>query len=387
MSRHVSRKAPQRGGVRAAGGARAARRPRRTPRRLLGGAVAVSLALSSLAFLAPGVFADAWDAVSPTDASPAATADKPYDGPAVAPVNIEATPTPSPSALLPSTSTLAKAQAGEAPALVPDATRLSAKAEAAASTRRALLAATPITIKLLTFNVLGSSHTTAKGDKPSYGPGTQRAHFGAQVVRSYAPDLLGTQETEFDQLGVLQAELPDYTFFPGKSSNEAAVRTNLAWKSSRFSMVASGYITVKFVGLTRTDPYVQLQDKATGRKFWFMNVHNSPNRGSAGTFEGERRAQLTAEVNKVNELRKSGPVFLIGDFNDHDYTYCRITGSTPLRAAQGGGVNPCRLPSWHRIDWIFGAGVSSWSGASQDRGPLVARATDHHVLTATATLG
>jgi hypothetical protein len=199
--------------------------------------------------------------------------------------------------------------------------------------------------------------------------------------------VLGTQETEFDQLDVMQAELPGYTFFPGDSSDQTSVRTNLAWDNTRFTMVSSGYITVSFVGLRRIDPYVQLQDKATGRKFWLFNLHNSPNRGSAGTFEGERRAQLTAEVNKVNQLVKSAPVFLIGDFNDHNYTYCRITGSTPLRAAQGGGVNPCQLPSWHRIDWIFGAGVTSWAGASQDRGPLVARATDHHVLSATATLG
>lgn len=386
MSRHVSR-----GGDRPApsrkGGARIAerRRPVSVPKALLSGVVALSLTCSALAFVAPGVFAAAWDSVVVTDSQASADASiEGYDGPAVPPATMGPSDDPSASA---DSAPLASAQAGEAPALVPDATRLSRQAEAAASTRRALLADTPVKIKVLTYNVLGSSHTTARGDKPSYGPGTQRAHWAAEVVRSYDPDVFGTQETEFDQLNVLQAQLPGYTFFPGRSSDQASVRTNLAWDNTKYTMTASGYITVQFVGLKRTNPYVQLQDKATGRKFWFFNVHNSPNRGKDGTFEGERRAQLTAEVNAVLNMRKSAPVIFVGDFNDHDYTYCRITGSTDLRAAQGGGVNPCRLPSWHRIDWIFGSTAFSWSDADQDRGPLVARSTDHHIITATATLG
>ncbi len=379
MSKHVSRRAPHRGGARVA-------RPQSRgglPRIVLGGLVSLSLACSTLAFVAPGVFAAAWDSVTFDDAAPAALTAPEYDGPPIAPATMGPSPTPTPS---PTMTPLASAQAGEAPASVPGASRLSARAEAAASTRRALLADSPVKLNVLTFNVLGSSHTTARGDKPSYGPGTERAHWAADVIRAYDAALVGTQETEFDQLNVLQAELPNYTFFPGNNSDQASVRTNLAWDKTRFTMTASGYITVQFVGLRRTDPYVQLQDKATGRRFWFFNTHNSPNRGSAGTFEGERRAQLTAQVAKVNELVKSAPVIFVGDFNDHDYTYCRLTGSTPLRAAQGGGVNPCRLPSWHRIDWIFGAGVA-WSDARQDRGPLVSRTTDHYVLSATATLG
>ena len=384
MSRHVSREG-HRTRARRKGGARVAERRRRlhAPRALLGGVVALSLTCSALAFVAPGAFAAVWESVVPADAAASADAPIAKDGPAATTVTNGSSEAPADAAR---SVPLASAQAGEAPALVPDASRLSRKAEAAASTRRALMADSPVKIKVMTYNVLGSSHTTARGDKPSYGSGTQRAHWAAEVIRTYDPDVFGTQETEFDQLDVMQAELPNYTFFPGKNSDQASIRTNLAWDNTRFTMTASGHITVKFVGLTRTDPYVQLQDKATGRKFWFFNTHNSPNRGSAGSFEGERRAQLTAQVNTVNNLVKSAPVIFVGDFNDHDYTYCRITGSTSLRAAQGGGVNPCRLPSWHRIDWIFGSTAFDWSNANQDRGPLVARSTDHHILTATATL-
>lgn len=382
MSRHVSPRAPRRGGVRAA-------RPQRrgAPRILLGSLVSVSLAFSTLAFVAPGVFANAWDAVTGTSGPTAAADTGPaYHGPLAAPVSMGPTPTPAPAPVVTLSTPLASAQAGEAPATVPGATLLATRAEAAASTRRALLAATPLTVKLMTYNVLGSSHTTAHGDEPQYGPGSERAHWAAEVVRMYAPDVFGTQETEFDQLNVLENELPNYTFFPGKASTEPGVRTNLAFDNTRFTMVASGYITVQFVGLTRTDPYVELQDKATGRRFWLFNVHNSPNRHAAGTFEAERRAQLAAEVKVVNQLVKSAPVFLIGDFNDHNYTYCTLTGNTALRAAQGGGVSPCSLPSWSAIDWIFGTGVKTWTDVHRDRGPLVARSTDHHIFVATATI-
>lgn len=380
MSKHASREGSRPRARR--GGARIAERQQRrsAPRALLGGLVAVSLTCSALAFIAPGTLGAAWDAVVPagSDASAGSTPSN-NEPDAKAAAAGSATDT----IQVPRSTPLASAQAGEAPAVLPGSTRLSR--QASASTRRALLADSPVKLRVMTYNILGSSHTTARGDKPSFGSGTQRAHWAAEVVRSYDPDVFGTQETEFDQLDVLQSQLPNYTFFPGRNSDQASIRTNLAWDKNRFTMTSSGFITVRFVGLTRTDPYVQLQDKATGRKFWFFNTHNSPNRGKNGTFEGERRAQLTAQVNTVNKLVKSAPVIFVGDFNDHDYTYCRITGSTPLRAAQGGGANPCRLPSWHRIDWLFGAGVS-WADADQDRGPLVARSTDHHILTATATL-
>lgn len=352
---------------------------------LLGGLVSVSLACSALAFVAPGVLAGAWGSVSGSVPSAPVAATQSYHGPVAAPVSMGPTPSPTATPIGPTTP-ITSAQAGEAPASVPGASRLATRAEAAASPRRAVLAAQPFTVKLMSYNVLGSTHTTARGDEPSYGPGTERAHWAAEVIRTYAPDLFGTQETEFDQLTVLQAELPNYTFWPGNASNEPAVRTNLAFDNTRFSMVASGYITVQFVGLKRTDPYLQLQDKKTGRKFWFFNVHNSPNRHAAGTFAAERRAQLTAEVKVVNQLAQSAPVLMTGDFNDHDYTYCRLTSATALRAAQGGGVSPCRLPAWHAIDWIFGTRVSSWTNVHRDRGPLVARSTDHHIFVATATV-
>lgn len=246
-------------------------------------------------------------------------------------------------------------------------------------------AAAKVSFRIGTFNILSSWHTRVGRGEAHMAPGPMRAHLAAEAIRAYAAPVVGFQEIDMDQIGVLDAEMPDYNFYPGSSLGASGVMNNIAWDTRRFQRIAGGYLRLEFLGQMRAVPWIRLKDRPTGRQFWVMNVHNSPNRGGSQTYEAERRRQLAAEIAKLQELHKTGyPVFLTGDLNDKQYTYCQIVTKTALRAPQGGNGS-CTLPPNSHIEWIFGA-RADWSNFKYDRGPLVRRVTDHPVMFATATL-
>ena len=265
---------------------------------------------------------------------------------------------------------------------------LSRQAAAAQRAADVVSAATrsPMTFRVGTFNVLGSWHTRPGRDAHEFGPGPMRAHWAAEVTRIYAPGVMGLNEIEPDQISVMAAELPQYSFYPGTSLGDPGVRNSVMWDNRRFTRTGQGYFSEPFVDVVRYNIYVRLRDNTTGRQFWVLNVHNSPNRGGSQTFEAQRRRQLRDEVVKVNQLDDSNlPVLLIGDMNDRDYTHCYIVSHSNMRPVQGGG-NSCSLPPNSHIEWIFGSRRITWSDFKYDRGPLVAKTSDHHIMLATATI-
>lgn len=250
-----------------------------------------------------------------------------------------------------------------------------------------------ISFRIGSFNVLGSWHTRPGRGAANYAPGPLRSHWAAEAVRLYRPGVVGLQEIEYDQISVLAAELPDYSFYPGKSLGDSGVRNNIMWANSRFAKTGQGYIVLPFLGLRRSIHYVKLKDRASGREFWVMNVHNSPNRGGSQTNEDERRSQVRTEVAKLRELGRDVdaagrplPVFLVGDMNDKAWTYCYVVDNTDLEASQGRRTpGSCTLPPNSHIEWIFGS-RSTFTNYKYDRGPLLQRISDHHITFATAKL-
>lgn len=248
-----------------------------------------------------------------------------------------------------------------------------------------------ISFRIGSFNVLGSWHSRPGRGAANYAPGPLRSHWAAEAVRAYRPGVVGLQEIEYDQISVLAAELPDYSFYPGKSLGDSGVRNNIMWENGRFTKTDQGYIVLPFLGLRRSIHYVKLRDRPSGREFWVMNVHNSPNRGGSQTNEAERRSQVRTEVAKLRELGRDVdaagrrlPVFLVGDMNDKAWTYCYVVSNTDLEAAQG-RTGSCTMPPNNHIEWIFGS-RSTFTNYKYDRGPLLQRISDHHITFATAKL-
>lgn len=248
----------------------------------------------------------------------------------------------------------------------------------------AVAAATPTSLRLASFNVLGSNHTGRGGDAARFANGRQRAGWASGVINSRGLDVVGFSELQADQYAVLGRDLPGHTFFPGTSQGRAAIPTNLMWRSDRFALVQGATFPIRFVGQTRLMPYVLLRELETGREFWVLNAHNAPNGR-----QSERNRNVAAEVAVLRRLVATGvPVLFVGDLNEKARVFCSITGQLPMRAALGGSEGGrCGPPAGMKIDWIFGTTANvGFSGYVQDRGADVRRVTDHALVMANAQL-
>lgn len=289
--------------------------------------------------------------------------------------------TPSPSAA-PSAELTAK----------PEQRRSSQLARAAEAQASAVPSATPTTapqpygFTISTFNALGSNHTRPGADADNFAPGRVRAGWAATLMQRHDMSIVGFQEIQSDQLAtVMQETRGAYGVYPGSELGGKGVPQSLMWRKADWTLLDKHYINITFVGQTRPQPVVELQNNATGRIIWVMNVHNSPNDSSPGGREAERDSAEVIEFKELNKLTATGhPVFFIGDMNEHEEIFCKVTSQTSLVAAQGGSNTggTCTPPRNMRVDWVFG---SPGEGAAFDKfemdlSPLERQTTDHAVI-------
>lgn len=253
----------------------------------------------------------------------------------------------------------------------------------AAPTAAPITPGPPLTLRLMTYNLLASHHTEPGGANATMAPAELRTQWGAEVVREQQADVVAMQEVRPNQITAVARELPGYTMWPVTANGTLGRPNQIIWKTSRFTKVDDGYVEVPSMGVTRRMPFVRLKDRATGRQFWYFNVHNSPGDGR----QAERDRDLAIETAKVNELRADGtPVFLGGDFNERDNALCTVLATTDLQSSAGGSNDgtTCSVPDRPRIDWIFGNG--ELSAYAMIRPPLVRYATDHYIIATTVRL-
>lgn len=252
-----------------------------------------------------------------------------------------------------------------------------------AAARKARLA-TPFSFTYSTFNILGSNHTAPGSDADEYAPGRIRTEWAVDAINAHRVDIVGFSEIQRDQLTrFLATTRGSYDVWPGEALGGGGVPTTLAWRKDRFTAVTKTSITIPFVGQQRPQPVVRLREKATGREFWVINAHNSPN-----DMQAERDAAMRIEIAKIKELRTTTklPVFFGGDLNEKANALCKVTSQTDLVAASpSGNWDSCTGWSGMRIDWIFGSNVT-FSGYVADRSPLITRITDHAMIVARATV-
>ncbi|GEP38749.1 hypothetical protein NPS01_24120 [Nocardioides psychrotolerans] len=261
-------------------------------------------------------------------------------------------------------------------------------AKSLANAAEALAGDQPFDFVLTTFNILGSQHTAPGGAASEFAPGRIRTEWAASLVNAYGSSVVGLQEIQRDQVEALDRSLGGtWDFWPGEALGGAGVPQSLMWSSAVWTPTFTGSITVPFVGKTRPQPVVRLQHIETGREIYVLNIHNSP-RDAQGR-EPERDKAMAIEAEAVNELKKDGiPVFLVGDFNEHDEAFCYFTARAGMIAANGGSNSGgrCLVPRPNRVDWIFGTSDIDFSGFLLDEGPAVRRITDHAVLSTTVSV-
>jgi hypothetical protein len=252
--------------------------------------------------------------------------------------------------------------------------------EQAQQERRA--ASAPFTIRIGSFNVLGSQHTAPGGDRQKYPPAATRTAGAAGVVADHDVDILGTQELQADQLRDLQSRT-GMAAWPGTAWGENETDNSVLYDPGVVEVVDGESFTIPFMGSPHPQPIVRFRHLETGREFYVVNTHPS---AGGGSYLAERRQGQSALVGVVHDLESEGvPVLVTGDMNDREEFYCNVVPQAGLVAPNGGSYSGgCRPPpSPLPVDWVVGLGVS-WSDYWRDTSPVTRKISDHFFISALA---
>jgi len=234
-----------------------------------------------------------------------------------------------------------------------------------------------------TFNSLGSQHTIPGGGAGNYAPGRIRSEWAGDLLRSLRSSFVGFQELQPDQYNQLRRTLEDrYGFYPGSTSNPRVVWQTVVWDKAQWQYVDSRIVDIPFQGKTRPNPMVRLRNITTGEDVWVLNVHNVSK--ALPSRQEERNRSVRIEIEHILAERERGiPVVFLGDMNERETVFCKVTGQTDLRAVTGGSNSggTCSPPAKMHVDWIFASPELAIEDAEYLGTPQVSRITDHKVLT------
>jgi hypothetical protein len=241
----------------------------------------------------------------------------------------------------------------------------------------------PFSLRIGSFNVLGSQHTAPGGSRQKYPPASTRTAGAAGVIGSHDVDILGTQELQADQLRDLQNRT-GMAAWPGFGWGDKETDNSILYDPGVVEVVSGSSFTIPFMGTPRPQPIVRFRHEATGREFYVVNTHPS---AGGGSYLAERRQGQAALVNVVDDLESEGvPILVTGDMNDREEFYCRVMPAAGLVASNGGSYGSgCQPPpSPLPVDWVVGTGAS-WSEYRRDTTPTDRRISDHFFISALAS--
>ncbi len=244
-----------------------------------------------------------------------------------------------------------------------------------------------VSFTVSSYNVLGYGHTTPGKGRAHYGNGNVRMGYATDAIRSHNVSVAGLQELQTPQLRTfLQRTGGEYSVYPGNSAPR--LHNHVIWRNSEWTALETHMVKIPyFRGNQVPMPYVRLQHKLTGHTVWVASFHNPAN--AHGNAQHWRDRATSIEAALANRLQSGGePVIFTGDFNDRERFVCPITRSTGMRSSNGahseGGS--CRMPRRTNVDWILGSNSIAFSGHVADKSGNLAKASDHFMIRATATL-
>jgi endonuclease/exonuclease/phosphatase family metal-dependent hydrolase len=248
----------------------------------------------------------------------------------------------------------------------------------------------PTRFKVSSLNVLGAGHTRPNGRKSGWASGPERMGWLAKEITKRDVDVIGLQEFERPQYRVFKSRLGrTWDTFPGTSWGAKNMRNSVAWREDTWELVRSSKVMIPyFHGNLRPMPVVLLRNVESGRKAYFTSFHNpASTRGPAKKW---RKQATRIEINLVNRLRAktSLPVYVLGDMNEHEEYFCKMTAGTDMVSANGSrkGARGCHPRPRVRIDWIFGSPETAFTNYVDARNARIRRSTDHAMLVADAEL-
>ena len=169
--------------------------------------------------------------------------------------------------------------------------------------------------RVMSFNI---RYGTAQDEENSW---EHRKDLVLETIREFAPDLLGTQETQQPQAAFLQEHLDEYHYI-GKSrvpDNDQDEQCAIYFRRDRFVDLEQGHIWLSKTprvpaskswdsALPRIATWVRLFDRQSKQEVFWMNTHFD----HIGEVAREQSAIIIRD--QVEKL-SNGPTIITGDFN------------------------------------------------------------------------
>jgi endonuclease/exonuclease/phosphatase family metal-dependent hydrolase len=190
--------------------------------------------------------------------------------------------------------------------------------------------AQPVGIRVMSFNILQDQGTpsSSNADKWIYTGGTNRRERAVQMIVDTAPDILGLQEAEENQVAELTTTnvLGAYGFYGSGRDNAAGdgLHEGIFYLTNRFVRTDHGVFWLsetpdtpgsKYPGAAqvRIAVWALLTDRHTDRTCFVMSTHFDYQSDSAREYS----AGLIRE--RIGTMASNVPVIVTGDFNLYPY--------------------------------------------------------------------
>ncbi len=251
--------------------------------------------------------------------------------------------------------------------------------------------------RVMSFNI---RYGTANDGKDVW---MNRRELVVQTIKTFTPDLMGTQETLPFQASYINEQLPDYVYIGwSRDDNKDGEQCGIFLQRDRFDIQESGQFWLsatpdeKFSkswdsSLPRVVTWTRLKDKKSdGREFLFANTHFD-HRG-----EEARKQSGILLRRRLSEISPKLPIIVTGDFNcdQGSEPYQELLKENVLRDSFR-TVHPNRSddegtfhgfrgkPGTVRIDWILATEQFRAVEAAIDRTNIDGRyPSDHFPVTA-----
>lgn len=223
------------------------------------------------------------------------------------------------------------------------------------------------------FNVLGSSHTGAGGNKAGKASGVERMRGAVAAMKSHNIDVAGMQEFQGDQQAAFKRLAPNFGVV-GEKDNA------IVYNKEKFKLVEKRSFTIPyFEGNKREMPIAKLEDKATGKQMWVVNIHNPADTKDHPHNAANRAKAISIEQDLMRQLQATGlPVIFTGDFNARS----GVDSSMDRAGMDSAAPNKARS----EIDYIFGSSGVNFSNYSADHRTQSNGTSDHPLIVSTATI-
>lgn len=233
---------------------------------------------------------------------------------------------------------------------------------------------------IATLNVLGFNHTAGEGGRRGYESGEIRFPKAMAALDDAGVSVAALQEMHPQDQTRFRADFAD-EWGSAEGSQDFVIWRKSEWRQVQMQKVMTTY----FGGHKRAQPFVLLEQIATGEKIWFMGIHNPANARGPGL---KWRVQaLAAEKAAIESVKDDGyPVFIAGDFNDvHDGKQMAQCVLTPMmtNVFGEGGPGTCGKPKGAAaVDHIFHMNAPAVGDAKVDKSVIDEKVTDHPLVTA-----